>query len=587
MPESPRSARALTALAVLAGAAALFAAWKIPASFALDWDWYLRPNWISFGYPQDVVAPGKLRQYLIFFAASLFGLAGGWLLSGPLDRVALKRRSSFAAALVALSAVLAAVIVHFGNRQFGAIDESVAIDVGWRLFNGQQPYRDFICTIPVGFYLPPGWAFRLLGPAWSSLVALTAAFGVVTFVWQALLLRRLTTSPVWALLLAFAFQSLAVVIASFWWYNPLTNISAITLLLSALFLLREPESWFGRVSYVLALIILAAMKPNVALLTIAGATIVLLTSKRHRLVVVLCSAIAFALFVAGLALNHISLFDLLGSYLSIAKRANPSPMLSFNDFNLAERLMAGFTVLLAVWPVFGRRGKSGDWRLRVLLTLSWLTGVYTMLSHGEMKFLELPFLLVATTLPVFAVDGDPTARRRTATICIALTVIALTIGAMRHRIEKIGFGAFFEWNTVDVAPKNEFFRSLRTGPRFHDVLAQIEQLRRENPGKRIFYTIRLESMYAATGQQSPRGMPPLLWHRNTLHPQSMEPRIVKNFRDQNFDLVVCLFADFTHMPPDFENEFARRYRYSEEHALRFSELTVLVRRAQPGPRMPF
>ena len=67
-----------------------------------------------------------------------------------------------------------------GNRQFGGYDLSLVVDLGWRQYLGQKPYYDFICTMPIGFVLAVGTAFRIGGPAWDSIVLGAATLGVLS-----------------------------------------------------------------------------------------------------------------------------------------------------------------------------------------------------------------------------------------------------------------------------------------------------------------------------------------------------------------------------------------------------------------------
>ena len=330
-----RPAHVWTAAAFLLGGISLYIAAIAPPELGLFFEDALKPRWVSFGYPPDAVPPGKLRQTLTVFAVACFALAGGWHLAGAM----LHRQAArvYWLALTSVTALLGACVWLFGNRHFGAVDQSLAIDVGWRLVRGQQPYRDFFCTLPPGFFLPPKWAFQLLGVSWSSLVILTAAFAVITFVWQALLLRKLLDHQLASLAVATAFQSLAIVIASFWWYNPITTASGVIYLLSALVLLRGAPRFLPLLSYTASLVLLASVKPNVAALLIVFGTLILLTSKVHRLSVLASSAIAFASFVGILWLQSLSLTDLLRSYLSIAGRGAPSATLAFWDVNVTER----------------------------------------------------------------------------------------------------------------------------------------------------------------------------------------------------------------------------------------------------------
>src|SRR4051794_19091227 len=65
---------------------------------------------------------------------------------------------------------VAAACLTFGRLQFGGFDHSALIDLGWRLAQGQQPYQDFPCTVPVWFLCGTGHAFQILGVSWLSIV---------------------------------------------------------------------------------------------------------------------------------------------------------------------------------------------------------------------------------------------------------------------------------------------------------------------------------------------------------------------------------------------------------------------------------
>jgi hypothetical protein len=77
--------------------------------------------------------------------------------------------------LVSMAAACAgfgAFIVVVGNHQFCAADGSFLIDPGWRLIQGQVPYRDFVLTLPPDFFLETKYAYRLFGVQWPSYIFL-------------------------------------------------------------------------------------------------------------------------------------------------------------------------------------------------------------------------------------------------------------------------------------------------------------------------------------------------------------------------------------------------------------------------------
>src|SRR5579875_947091 len=60
--------------------------------------------------------------------------------------------------------------------RFGGYDLSPLIDSGWRVYQGQVPNRDFICTFPPVLYLAIALAFRLFGVRWLAITLTGAAF---------------------------------------------------------------------------------------------------------------------------------------------------------------------------------------------------------------------------------------------------------------------------------------------------------------------------------------------------------------------------------------------------------------------------
>lgn len=593
----------LTALGVLIAGASIYAAYLTTPELAASFSNYLLPKWVSPGYNRALVAPGKLSQLFILFGVICLAAAAGWHLAGLfLKRPSLGLSERRFKVIVGggVWVAITALVAYCGNRQFGGCDQSLAVDVGWRLASGQMPYRDFICTLPIGFALAPGWAFQVLGVSWTSLTVLNATFVAVMFLWQAVLLRRLIASPIASLVVAAALQVLAMVVASFWWYNPITNATAMTYLLSALVLLRQSRTYgLPLVSYTLSMVILAAMKPNVAGLLIVGTTAILLTSRKLIVPVLIGSAAGFGLFVTILTLNGVSLLDVLSSYLSIAQRGELSPSRAFYDVNGIEQAIAFAAIALTLSPLLSFRSRDGAAadhsdepraqrrRVAALLVLSVVTGAYAILAHGELKFIDLPFLLLAAAIPILGDSKRLTTESRqqwVLTVCVILIAMAVTLGVMRHRVEKIGFGAFFEWSMLESPPNNEFFSSLRTGPRFHAVVDQINEVLAEHPNDRVFFGPRLEAFYAATGRESPRGLPPLLWHRGTFHPESREPEMVEKFKTHDFDVLIFMYWDFTYLPAPFLEEVIRNYRLTYPDSQRFRDLTVLTRREPHSPR---
>jgi hypothetical protein len=136
------------------------------------------------------------------------------------------RKKGIAPVLLATSVLLFLFTIYYGNQQFGAFDDSILIDSGWRLVNGQLPYTAFMTPHPPGFLLGAGYAFRLFGVRWDSQLYAAGLFNVLTFLWIYLLFERLLDSCVAAWCAAFCIQCAATLPLCFWSHSSLTTVSA-------------------------------------------------------------------------------------------------------------------------------------------------------------------------------------------------------------------------------------------------------------------------------------------------------------------------------------------------------------------------
>src|SRR5208283_5372101 len=98
-----------------------------------------------------------------------------WFDSGPMAA------GKFYAAGLGLMPLIGCFIMRCGMHQIGGYDHSILVDFGWRLYQGQIPYKDFPCTVPIAFPLGAKFAFQWFGVSWRSIIAMTALFSMATF----------------------------------------------------------------------------------------------------------------------------------------------------------------------------------------------------------------------------------------------------------------------------------------------------------------------------------------------------------------------------------------------------------------------
>lgn len=298
-------------------------------------------------------------------AAGIIGVAWGWFDASPPESA--MKLGVFYGIGLALMAFIGLFILRCGMCQICGYNHSILVDFGWRLFKGQRAYVDFPCTVPVAFVLGPKFAFQWFGAYWKSIIDMTALFAMGTFAWSLFLLAQLFGRGWTTLLWAMTVQAISPMMASFWWYSPITDVTGALYALAAMYWLRRPTEKVAMISYGAALLLMATMKPNVAGVLIVGFSVILFVSPNHRWKALWVSLGSFALFVILLCLNHMSLFGMIAAYRSISARGG-SLVPFLIDLNPLQQQLAMVEVASILVPVVvalsqGRQGlrSVGAW----------------------------------------------------------------------------------------------------------------------------------------------------------------------------------------------------------------------------------
>ncbi len=563
---------------------------------------FFEPGWWVSARTQttmEAFARSEIERFAWFGVATASGLLLGLRCSRLAPRLNLGRvaRAPWLPLLLAATFVGLACEV-LGRVHFGGCDQVVGIAAAWRLYAGQVPYRDFICTLPIGYLALPGLAFRWLGPSFLSLVHLTAAVSWLTCLWSGWLLTRLGMSARKAALLSLAQQALTTVVCAFWWYNPVTSAAAWVMLLSAFVWLRHPRSVPLWVGFVVSQSLLSLTKPNIAALLLVTVNLVLLSSRAVRWRALLAALFGAALSLLLLRAIGVAPWDVAQSYLSIAGRAQPS----WDAWRAppSDTLYAWLWFALALSPLAFRfalapRGRPSElppplpWRELALLLCGAAAGLFAALAHGEMKLLETPWLLLLAVGMnggfVVKTAAPPSPFQRSTSrvwliYTIALALVGLTVGGTRHRIARIGYGAYFEADVSKTQQHLPFFDGLLSGARFQDLEQELSELTLQYEGRPLYFGTRLEWAYAAFQLPSPAQLPLALWHRDTFHPAPSEEAIFRRLTQSEFALLIFLRNDFTHYPTRFFELANEHYEVHVEDYGRYPNLTLLHPRSK-------
>ena len=493
--------------------------------------------------------------------------------------------------IVIIPMFLAWFIFYFGNRQFGGWDFSILIDTGWRQILGQRPYTNFITPNPPGFNLGVFYAFRIFGVMWNAQIYAAIFFCVASFLWMYWLLRKLSSSPLIALFLAFAVECVTFVPLCFWWYNDVTSVLASVFLLSSIVYAhrdgrgdtisyRQAVWW----SYVLSLALLCLMKPNIAGLLIVFATVLLFFAVRSKVQMMVGTAIGGVLFLAILWLNHISLPDMIASYRAAAiERGGLKDFGLYTYTHLQRVLLLLWTLVFAIPLVTLLPRLLSAWRQKrwhdfafLLLLLSALpVTFYGMWTNGEIKDSETSVLIVSCGI-LCLVLRQTNLWIRTLFVAIIISMLGGDIyyGVARERVRGIGPGQFYEATGADRPIRDEFFSSLVSTPYFEDVQREVRKASTLFPGP-VFLGPRLEFEYAVLRIPSPAGWP-VYYQPGTSFASRDLLRVDGIWKATGFQTLIFLGKDRTFYPPDLLEFIESNY----ERQPGFSDVEVYRRRHQ-------
>jgi hypothetical protein len=360
-------------------------------------------------------------------------------------------RSGLIAASVFVLGV--AVNLHFGRRGFLPLDQSIVFDGGWRMLNGQIPFRDFTAPsgiVPAVMQVP---FFALFGVTWFAL-CLHAAVVNGLFCVAVYALLRLCRATVWE---AAAFAALS----AFFFYPPTGTpfTDQHSFFFTALMFLAvaagsiDPVAWRARLAWfvVPALFVLGLLSCQIptAFAAICVAGWVALNPRRAAgwlgplTAGVLAVAATFAILAVTLHVDLRSAFaHVITTPLGQGGARTPTPgLLSplrmvFGTIwrlpmwaHLWSLILA--TAALALVPLAARRDDVWSLHAWMLVSLIATTGGFVAYSKTPIDAalgMAMPIAGVGAILirhAVNAIDISESARRRLAVLAILIMAIAV------------------------------------------------------------------------------------------------------------------------------------------------------------------
>lgn len=210
------------------------------------------------------IAPNFLKKYLDFVESQPRWLAA---VLSPVELLSV-------IILLAIIAVQMNVVIATGMKGIDTFDMSITADAGWRIYNGQIPYRDFHMPIgPVTAYIQAFFFVLTGGFSWFAIALHAAVVGAVSIV-LVYSVARLYSNAMIGLLAALVTAYSFYLPVSYPWPDQSAFFTSLVGIAAFLFAQKlDPENkWRFKLASVAGLAVFAALlsKPNI------GATIAVL-----------------------------------------------------------------------------------------------------------------------------------------------------------------------------------------------------------------------------------------------------------------------------------------------------------------------
>ncbi|MDX6766672.1 MAG: hypothetical protein SFU85_07770 [Candidatus Methylacidiphilales bacterium] len=491
--------------------------------------------------------------------------------------------------------VLGLAISVLGMIHFGGLDGSAVVQSAWRFYLGQVPYRDFLTAAPASYLVLPGLGFCLFGVSWHAIVLVAALFSAFALVLHYVILIRIGWGFRWAFILSAVTQVAAILPLCFLHYNQSAAVSAVLFGSASCLLAHSPKNRANQVLFIITMILMSWMKPNIAGLMLVGSSVFLLLDKRTRVPFVYCAGIAVVLSISLMLCFRLNPFGLVASYMGSSGGRLWNFLNLYRNLWRTDALEASITFLL-LSPLFAAlmlRGNpfkgcvnSGPFFVTIshLGAVSTLTGFVGMATNCEHNMVDAVMVLSGMCFLIFnASDPSEVAAKSTplrqieTRLCdifaftgvVFLGLFGFLMGLSRFRVESIGQNMFFQ----DAKPLKvfapPFFAGLRTGEIFLKVLQDIEATLAAaglTDKESVFFGPRMEFAYAAYQFIPPKNQY-LFWPgTGEARPEEIEGA-VSDFIKWNPKLCIFLLNDFTYMPQSLLIHLSAHYDVSNTQTL--------------------
>lgn len=495
----------------------------------------------------------------------------------------------------------AAAVLRYGMRQFGGEDGGIIADIAYMGKLGYRAYTEIETTaFPPVYVLFAGWAFRLLGARWASLVTFAAAFSALGLVAQAWLSVRAGFGRLAALVLAGTTMAVTILPLSFMGYNQTTSVLAALYLTAVIGFLLKPKDPVARAALVATAVALSWGKINVAGLLLVITFVAFLLdrdTRRSGPLLLGCAALASVglLFLAGADPR-----DVFASYATAANRVTPGNFHMF--FILNDNWEAVTTLRLLVPAVVA--GIAG---LGVLLTKAWrnrridtalvvvalagiATGFVAMGTNNDHNMVETPVILIGCfVLTQIAGLWESRGWRTLVALGLLVTTIGVATSGListvkRSRVYSIGPGQYWQRGALAPVGGPAMMADVQTGPKFRGLVQDVGEVLRLNPalagpGPTVFFGPRMLVMYPEYGIAPPKRLP--TWWGERPDGDPITTARIATLRADDYKLMIFLLHDYTFYPRSLVRLLKTDYDVYD-----WRLLTIHVRKGATDVRVP-
>lgn len=432
------------------------------------------------------------------------------------------------------------------KSQLGGYDLSPLIDLHWRLSNGEIPQVDFINTLPYAVIL------LVKSVSWGELSWLDLTYIniiAVFFVYVLIVIcGRSQSFSHWYWLAALSL-SLPLIYTNHLWHSSISQYLAMFFFMATYVALdKRALSFLDYFMIFFSAGLLVTSKQNIAAPILLSAIVFFaLPSQNKKVILVIFLGSIIGLFIWSIVLDQ-PLDSFIYIYTSVLGRAKTELAMYLAFANVKTHWIA-MPLMLYLSYVFYRSSQNFSLSHRLFLYMFAGISLIPILTDWDTKWnnLSLPIFIALSAYSKYASSS----KKKHQQFALMLSVIVLYAtagfgGFMRERMRHVG--PFYQL-PAEIELREGYFEGLYVGTNLAVLIEELHHVKNNWPEANIYFGPRIEFAYLETQTPSPSGFP-LWFHPGTSFATEDTDRVIQNFQNANFDVLVFAKNDRTRLPTE-------------------------------------